>query len=215
MPEERLEDDRGTLRIRALRGGAVAEVATFLADLENAYNALYWFDAALIALRRGIHLRDVYLLGHPIFPSGFTGEQILPERRLQLNRVVIQSPGFWEVLGTLNPLLQIREYLKDRHERCKDKKYRSAQEERKLKLENELLQQSLMHGELDIFRKRLEMMRDFGEDPKIIEQTVWSHLGPPMSRLGRHQDTGLIEAAEPDEDGNPHRLAGRGHSTSA
>jgi len=44
---------------------------------------------------------------------------VLPSERLFFSKVNIQSPGFWEVMGSLNPLQQIREYLKDRHERKK------------------------------------------------------------------------------------------------
>ena len=32
-----------------------------------------------------------------------------------------ESPGFWEFLGSLNPLEVIRRYLNDRHERAKDR----------------------------------------------------------------------------------------------
>lgn len=40
-------DDGGSeqsLRIEALRGGTVTEVVSFLADIEDAYNALYSFN---------------------------------------------------------------------------------------------------------------------------------------------------------------------------
>jgi hypothetical protein len=36
------------LKIRALRGGAVSEVASFLDDMEHAYHALYSFDLAVL-----------------------------------------------------------------------------------------------------------------------------------------------------------------------
>jgi len=47
-------------------------------------------------------------------------DNIIPQdERLVISKVTFQSPGFWEFLGSLNPLEQIREYLKDRHERQK------------------------------------------------------------------------------------------------
>ena len=36
----------------------------------------------------------------------------------------------------MNPLMQLREYLKERHERRKDKDWREEQERRKMVLEN-------------------------------------------------------------------------------
>lgn len=192
------EDDRSRLRVRVLRGGTVAEISEFLADLESAYDALYWLDQALISPRRAFFL-EAFPLGVPLYARERTPDQILPERRLYLNRIVIESPGFLEVLGSLNPLQQIREYLKERHERKKDDLYRSVEEQRKLKLDNEILQQSITRGELDLLRKRLEIIRDFGGDERMVEQAMWSQIGPPLARLGRHQDTGLIEGPEQDD----------------
>jgi hypothetical protein len=187
------DDDRHSLRIRALRGGSVSEVATFLVDLEGAYNALYWFSSGIHGFfRHG----PLYISASPPFQVG-QADQIVPERRLQLIRVSIQSHGFWEVLGSLNPLLQIREYLKDRHERRKDRAYREPAEAERLRLENEVLQRTIRAADLHEVRETLEMLREFGDDERV-EQLLWSQLGPPLARLGRHQDSGLIEGPEDD-----------------
>jgi hypothetical protein len=52
----------------------------------------------------------------------------------------MNSPCFLDFLGSLNPFQQIREYLKDRHERKKDNCYRNRQEE--------------INGELDILESK-------------------------------------------------------------
>lgn len=57
---------------------------------------------------------------------------VLRDDRLIILKVNIQSPDFWEVIGSLNPLEQIREFLKDRHERKIDDHYRSRAKIRQL-----------------------------------------------------------------------------------
>jgi hypothetical protein len=127
----------------------------------------------------------------------FTGyaESMLPEYRLELRRVSIHSPGFWEFLGGLNPLKQLREYLNDRHERRKDQEYRELAEKERLCLENELLQRQILEKENTILRDQLSIMREVGLGDAEIRQFIWSRLGAPLAQLGRHQDNRLIEGS--------------------
>lgn len=53
-------------------------------------------------------------------------EAVVPEHRLVVKRVRIESPGLWEFAASLNPLQQIREYLNDRHQRRQDREFREA-----------------------------------------------------------------------------------------
>lgn len=70
---------------------------------------------------------------------------ILPSEELVIDKVSFNSPGFWEVIGALNPLTQIREYINDRHNRKKDKQFwetelsKNILENQKLELENQKL----------------------------------------------------------------------------
>ena len=116
---------------------------------------------------------------------------ILPSDRLFISKVNIQSPGFWEVLGSLNPLQQIREYIKDRHERKKDDKYRSRQEEEIGELEIE-------ERKNRIINQRIETLRGLGYSNTDIRQLVMAMVIEPLNKLGRHQDNGQIEG--PDEE---------------
>lgn len=199
------------LKLRALRGGTVTEITAFLADMEGAYNALYSFNLTVAhwyhgrrRWRRFIDPDDFFSLlsiEAGIAPYPNYAEYVLPEYRLDLARVSIQSPGFWEFVGSLNPLQQLREYLKDRHERRKDFEYREPAEKEKLRLENELLQRVILEKETSTLRDELAIMREVGFDDSEIKQFIWSRLGPPLSRLGRHQDTKLIEGpAGADDD---------------
>lgn len=114
---------------------------------------------------------------------------ILPGDRLQLSRINIQSPGFWEFLGALNPLQQIREYLKDRHERKKDKAYRNRQEEEKGELE-------ILTQRDGIINRRIGMLRELGYTETEIRQFVFLMVTQPLNILGRQQDNGFIEGPE-------------------
>lgn len=114
---------------------------------------------------------------------------ILPSDRLLISKVNIQSPGFWEVLGSLNPLQQIREYIKDRHERKKDDNYRSRQEEEIGELEIEERRNRIIN-------QRIETLRGLGYSETEIRQLVMTMVIEPLNRLGRHQDNGQIEGHE-------------------
>lgn len=115
---------------------------------------------------------------------------VLPSDRLIISKVNIQSLGFWEVLGSLNPLQQIREYIKDRHERKKDKEYRCRQEE-------EIGELEIQERKDRIINQRIETLRGLGYSDGEIRQFVTAMVIQPLRRLGNHQDNGQIEG--PDE----------------
>src|SRR5262249_30612321 len=114
---------------------------------------------------------------------------VLPENRLRLHAVSIQSPGFWEFLGTLNPLETIRKYLGDRYERKKDREYRNAAEAEKLRLENEKLK-------TEVVKDRIEILRSLKIPDDRIAAALNLHVVTPLSRLDEAQDSVLIEGAE-------------------
>jgi len=115
---------------------------------------------------------------------------VLPSERLFISKVNIQSPGFWEVLGSLNPLQQIREYIKDRHERKKDNNYRSRQEE-------EIAELEIQERKDRIINQRIQTLKGFGYSDIEIRQLVTTMVIQPLTKLGRYQDNGQIEG--PDE----------------
>lgn len=114
---------------------------------------------------------------------------VLPGDRLYISKVNIQSPGFWEVLGSLNPLQQIREYIKDRHERNKDNNYRCRQEE-------EIGELEIKERRNRILNQRIETLKGLGYSDSEIRQLVMSMIVEPLNRLGRHQDNGQIEGLD-------------------
>ena len=199
-----MADDAGRLIIIANRGGTIGEISGFLTDLENAYIALYSFDQLWFSrsLLHRFPLEFLIELGYPYFPLGHSGhapidaDMLPPDARLTLQRVRIESPGIWEFAASLNPLQQIREYLNDRHRRRQDREYREESEKERLELDNKLIQRQIEEKDRAAFRDLLQMMRDYGYDEEAIRQMVWRYVGNHLSRLGRHQDTRLIDGAE-------------------
>lgn len=113
----------------------------------------------------------------------------MPSDRLIISKVNIQSPGFWEVIGSLNPLQQIREYIKDRHERKKDKNYRCRQEE-------ELKELEIQERKDKIVNERIKTLKELGYSDIEIRQLVTSMVIQPLNRLGQHQDNGQIDGLD-------------------
>lgn len=191
----------GNLIVRADRAGLVSETIDFLADIESAYVALLQLESTIITLKA----RSRFLPAEFWQDIGFTqigrlaeldSTSLLPEFRLHLQRVRIESPGFWEFLGAINPLQQIREYLKDRHARKQDKDFRNDSEADRLRLENELIQRSIWKSDNSILRERIEILRELGHSDTEIRQMVWSIAGMPLAKLGTHQDTQMISDVE-------------------
>ena len=194
----------GRLLIHAERLGTISETTGFLADLEGAYAGLLQLEGTLRSLkfpRRYMPPEFYWELGPAVFSRMAEREPLdpasmLPEFRLRIQKVRIESPGFWEFIGSLNPLVQIREYLNDRHKRRQDKEFREAAEAEKLRLENELVQRSVWEKESSVLRERIAVLRDLGYTDADIRQLIWSLTGRPLARLGAHQDTNMIENAE-------------------
>jgi hypothetical protein len=91
------------LRLRALRGGTVTEIISFLEDMETAYNALYSFDLMIFEWGRALRYPRRFvlpdeLLGLLPFESRAgslieRSEQLIPEYRLEVRRISIHSRG--------------------------------------------------------------------------------------------------------------------------
>lgn len=188
--------ERGAVKLNIERGATVAEFGAFLVDLEGAYLALY----SLPTIDRAGRLRRRFLIEYldwdilgPVYrstpaPAG----PIYPKDQLEISRITIQSPGWVELIGSLNPLQQLREYLKDRHERQKDRVWRSDAERHRAQLELEILRLQAERertGAIADFYELLERMEVSAEERQRI---LWERLGGPMMRLGQHQDSGLL-----------------------
>lgn len=196
------------LRVYGQSGIRATEIREYLAQLEHAYNSIYTFEALVEAYKRAArHIPSrFYELGTFYgFPLALGGRMrflvswpptpdtvaavVLPRHRLVVHAVRLESPGFWDFVGKLNPLEVLRLYLNDRHERRKDREYREAAEARKLELENQIL-------ESKVLRERIEIARELGATEQDLAPLLNELVYRPLAALDRHQDRGVIEAAE-------------------
>ncbi|MDX1906420.1 MAG: hypothetical protein SF053_05240 [Bacteroidia bacterium] len=201
-----MAEELRNLRVFAKRGGTIDEITTYLKDMEDAYESLYVFNQKLELLNPNSEKYRrfgpwIYEFGFPyLFDTTRSIQEnrklVLPEDRLIIEKVSIQSPGFWEFLGSLNPLLQIREYLNDRHRRRQDREWREETEKQKAILENQIIQQKLIEGNNPIIKDRIEILKELGYTQEEIRQLIWTNVSTPLMQLGKHQDNGLIENAE-------------------
>ena len=109
--------------------------------------------------------------------------------QLVLYAVNLASPGFWEFLGTLNPLEVLRKYLNDRHERRKDHDYRESAERRRLELENLSL-------ESRVLSERIRIAKEIGATDRDLAPLLNELIYKPIVLLDRYQDKNVIEHAE-------------------
>lgn len=184
------------LRVKGERLGEVAEIVKYLENMERAYNHIFAFDLIVQETRERYAEEWTPWSRSSARKTSRTLRQIrdaksvvLPEDRLRLRAVSIQSPGSWDFLGSLNPLEVLRKYLADRHERKKDLAYRNAAEAERLRLENEKLK-------TEVVRDRIEILRGLNIPEDRIAAALNLHVVAPLSELDEPQDTGLIIDAE-------------------
>lgn len=191
--------ESGIVRLNINRGATVTEFRNFLDDLEHAYISIYHLPSYKMwrrASRRFPFPKEFF--GLNIFlNTGFSAESLramgtYPPDQLEITKINIQSPGWIELCASLNPLQQIREYLKDRHERKKDKEWKWKSEK-----EREIAELDILCIQAD--RERTKGIREFYELLDSMDmpreekkKILWERIGQPLSRLARHQDTGFL-----------------------
>lgn len=159
-----------------------------LGCMSSAYDGLWVFELLRKAnsniIRAAVpHLREAWSDARPEFA--------FPELRsaLELRAVVLQSPGFWEFVGALNPLETLRKYLTDRHERLKDVNYRNGLDAERLLYENSLLKIKQVSETIDVLRKAHVSEVD-------IAAIVRDLLFVPTLQLQSLQDKSVISYAD-------------------
>ncbi len=182
------------LRVNTEKLGDIRNIIQYLQVLEKAYNHLYAFDFIITdaKLRHKKLNESSWGTSKPVrmIPSIRKPEEVvLTEDRLQLTSIVIESPGFWEFFGNINPLEVIRKYLCDRHERKKDEAYRNQQEKERGELENEKLR-------TQIVQEKVNVLKGLGVPEEKIRKALFEHVIKPLGELDAIQDKGLVVDAE-------------------
>ncbi|AHY47564.1 Hypothetical Protein RradSPS_2281 [Rubrobacter radiotolerans] len=201
----------GVLRINVERAGVVADVRRYLDVVERAYNGFYVFELFSDTLesefrnyRRYRYLpEEIYgipptLLGtfQREYASSDLYRYVLPKDRIYITSVSIQSPGFWEFLGALNPLEVIRKSLMDHHERRQDRDFREELERERLQLENERTYLENERLKTAVYRERIGLLREAGVPEDQVRTMVNDLVYEPIKELESIVDTGQIQAAE-------------------
>jgi hypothetical protein len=212
MPEEGFtinNQSHANLRVDGYGDFPLSDIQCFLEALQNTYCGLAAFesltDSALERIEPFLHKvtstgTSTNIREFPIAP--IWGEMMLrfssprfssaalvrPEQTLILKSVRLESPGFWEFFGKLNPLEVIRQFINDMHERRKDRAYREAAEERKLYLKNLAL-------ENQVLKARIAIVRSLGATDSDLTPLLNNLVIDPLNRLAAHQNLGLITTA--------------------
>ncbi len=180
------------IRVDASRLGEVQEIMTYLRVIEDTYNHLCAFGLIMDDFMKKYAKELAYSWptdkARSIRTIKIPSNVIMPEERLVLHRVRVESPGFWDFLGKLNPLEVLRQYLSDRHERRKDKAYREGFEAERMRLDNERLKTQVVNEQADL-------LREHGVPEDRIREALVRHLIGPLKEIDRFQDSHLIAGA--------------------
>lgn len=196
--ETKKTSNGSVLRIYANGEILVESVRAYLAAVEYTYNSAYVFDHIVEQAQETFQRSDSRIamplstmLWNSLLP--LTEEKVaalIPNAdRLKLKGVVLQSPGFWELLGALSPLEFLRNIINDRHEQQKDKDYRNQSEAERLSLENELLKTKLINEKIDV-------LKNAGATPYELQILREQILGVPARALASIQEKNQISSAE-------------------
>lgn len=172
---------KGLFKIKFTSGTTVETAQYFLYNINKAYSNL-------------VIINNTQLLENFIFNKN-TKISLPIKDKLYINKIQISSPGIWEFLGSINPLLQLREYLNDRHERNKDEKFRNEQE-RKF---GDIEVQSKINN---LIEKRIEILISLGYSKKEIKKN-YENLLQPFKNLIELEKSNLIQSIEVDKIDTP------------
>lgn len=116
---------------------------------------------------------------------------VSPDDYPLITRINFNSPGWWEVVGEWNIFKQLREYLKERHLRIKDKLFEWNMEKQleMAEIEAEKLSNDLL--KLDITEKMIEQLKSIGLSDIEIRHVVQKCYGN-LHLLDPHIDDGKI-----------------------
>ncbi|GEM_PF-2669446 len=203
-----MSDELAVLSLSGTGGISVSDALDVLSAIEHAYNSVWTLLSILEEAEKDPIFRfwfypfgprrgplTVAYLSWPPEPAQIA--TLVPRHeRLILHAVRLGSPGSWEFLGILSVLEVIRKYLNDRSQRKKDRKYRDAAEQQKLKLENEraYLRNELLKNK--IIEQRLQTLRKYGYSERDWASLVNMLLLTPLEALDHYQDTHIIGEAE-------------------
>lgn len=181
--------------------GTMQDVILFLYALEKNYNYILMIDKLLSTTIHNYRIKN-FLREYEAYQLDIKKEftdfynclelkdLISDEERLTILSVNFNSPGFWDVIGSLNPLSQIREYIQDRHLRKRDMEFLESEKKskelanEKIKLENDILK-------LEITQTMINQLKAIGLSDEEIFPIIKDYY-TSLSLLDSHIDSGRI-----------------------
>lgn len=213
--ETKTSTSRAILRIEVLRTGRVTEITSFLMATDRLYGNILEYRIRIHTARISQPSIAAQQLKHLFKTSDPSHDKSKGHFALGVHAVMMQSPGFWEFIGTLSPLQFIRDILNDLHERSKDREYKNYHEEQRLRLENEKMtiendarkaqveRENLRNEKIKLMllSSDIDLMRKLGLPDEQINSIIGAYITRPASKLLYHQDTDLIGNAtmKPEE----------------
>lgn len=188
--------ESGVLRLHGRGDEPVDEIIGLLDALNSAYEGIVRYR--LLLDRMYSYRRWLRRYSHPFYledglhfwaVSDYAKYGLPPGFRLSLKGVRLQSPGFWDFLGKLNPLEVLRNAINDAHERRKDRDYRESAEARRLRLENIILENQALSG-------RMAVLRDLGMTEEEMAQVRTTLIYQPIEKVLQYQNARLVDFAE-------------------
>jgi len=197
----------GVVRFDFLRSGTASEIQFFLRTLEKAYKKTLTVKLILANTDNYIRFckefspfprRYAYHFVHQnfiCFERFYVGHDIYdeyPESILEIKSIKISSPGFFEFLGSINPLEFIRNFLNDRHNRMMDREFLSLEKEKK-RMEVEILKNQVMRERIEMAEDMYDISRKYGIPLDDLERRIVGYISEDFHELGKMQDSKLIE----------------------
>ena len=118
------------------------------------------------------------------------------EGRLIVRSFRMNSPGFWEFIGALNPLESLRNHLNDSHKRRQDQEYRETAEADRLALENERIRLENLELADQIAYRRVEALERAGVSKKELRDLTRRYVTRNLDRLDQLAERMDIDASE-------------------
>lgn len=189
------------LRINTESLGSVKDVAGYLRAVEDVYRDLLNIDSKIYTAYNSPEITDQrsYILNSITYKTIFYEQRAyatLAAEPIRLDEVSVSSPGFWDFVGSLNPLEVLRTYLNDLHSRRKDESYRNALEEEKMRIENENRRLANEKLKNEVLRERIELMREIGLTNEEIQKILSYEVEHSLDRLADYQKNGIIQDSE-------------------
>ncbi|MBL1084999.1 hypothetical protein JK359_24005 [Streptomyces actinomycinicus] len=170
----------GIFRFESESGIPVDDLCGLLQALNAAYSGIGEIRGAVALGTIPIHRARQRVHAHDR-----ASDYLATAPRLMFMSAHVDSPGVWEFLGSLNIFTQIREYLKDRHERKKDFAYRNEAEKRQLAA-------AATKAEVDAVSGFVTLLLQAGYTEAEIRQRLEDRFFQPMRQLESFQDRGLL-----------------------